>query len=52
MKNRAITGPDNFGQIPDLAERGRARVRSYFKVLASLARWPNLPGFYGIFPFL
>ena len=38
MKNRAITGPDNFGQIPDLAERGRARVRSYFKVLENQLR--------------
>ena len=33
MKDRAITGPENFEQIPQLAERGRARVKSYFKVL-------------------
>ncbi len=33
MENRAITGPDNFEQIPELAERGRARVKSYFNVL-------------------
>ena len=33
MEGRAITGPENFGQIPELAERGRARVKSYFKIL-------------------
>lgn len=26
MKNRAIPGPANFEQIPELAERGRVRV--------------------------
>ncbi len=38
MENRAITGPDNFGQISELAERGRARVKSYFKVLENHLR--------------
>ena len=33
MKNRAITGPKNFEQIPELATRGRERVKSYFEIL-------------------
>ena len=33
MKNRAITGPKNFQQIPELAIRGRERVKSYFGIL-------------------
>ena len=33
MKNRAITGPKNFEQIPELAVRGRERVKSYFDIL-------------------
>ncbi|MFL2793745.1 MAG: glutathione S-transferase family protein [Paracoccaceae bacterium] len=33
MKNRAITGPRNFEQIPELAIRGRERVKSYFDIL-------------------
>ncbi|MDC3107763.1 glutathione S-transferase family protein [Paracoccaceae bacterium] len=33
MKNRAITGPKNFEQIPELAIRGRERVKSYFGIL-------------------
>lgn len=38
MENRAITGPDNFEQIPKLAERGRARVKSYFNILETHLR--------------
>ena len=33
MKNRAITGPKNYEQIPELAIRGRERVKSYFEIL-------------------
>ena len=33
MKNRVITGSKNFEQIPELAIRGRERVKSYFDVL-------------------
>ena len=30
LKNRAITGPEPHAQIPELAERGRARARQFF----------------------
>lgn len=30
MKDRAITGPHNFAQIPEMAERGRARIKLFF----------------------
>ena len=33
FKDRAIPGPENYAQIPELAERGRARVARYFDVL-------------------
>ncbi len=33
MKDRAITGPHNFAQIPELAERGRARIGHFFDEL-------------------
>ena len=33
MKGRAVTGPGAYEQIPALAERGRARVQSFFEVL-------------------
>lgn len=33
MKDRALTGPDNYAQIPDLAERGRLRLARFFAVL-------------------
>ncbi len=33
MSNRAITGPTNYSQIPDLAERGLARCREFFAML-------------------
>ncbi len=33
MANRALPGPVNYAQIPELAERGRARVQHFFAVL-------------------
>ncbi|MDE2435775.1 MAG: glutathione S-transferase [Sphingomonadales bacterium] len=29
MKNRALPGPDNYAQIPELAERGKARLADF-----------------------
>jgi glutathione S-transferase len=31
--NRALTGPKDFGQIPELAERGRARLEQFMAML-------------------
>ncbi len=33
LKDRALTGPDDYAQIPELGERGRQRVARYFEVL-------------------
>jgi glutathione S-transferase len=33
MANRALPGPQNYAQIPELAERGVARVRQFFAAL-------------------
>lgn len=33
MADRAITGPTNYAQIPELAERGRARGLEFFDML-------------------
>lgn len=33
FKNRAMTGADNIAQIPELAERGRARAERFMHVL-------------------
>ncbi|HAZ79216.1 MAG TPA: glutathione S-transferase [Porticoccaceae bacterium] len=33
MKNRALPGPHNYAQIPELAERGLARLDHFFKGL-------------------
>lgn len=33
MKGRALTGPFNYVQIPSLAERGVARLRTFFDML-------------------
>jgi glutathione S-transferase len=33
MKGRAVTGPVNFEQIPELAERGRKRARLFLELL-------------------
>jgi glutathione S-transferase len=35
LKGRALPGPDDYEQIPALAERGRARVRRFFETLNS-----------------
>ncbi|MEE2567099.1 glutathione S-transferase family protein [Hyphobacterium marinum] len=45
FKGRALTGPDNYDQIPALAERGRARVAAFYPVLERrLADSPYLGG--------
>jgi glutathione S-transferase len=33
LKGRAMPGPDDYEQIPALAERGRARVAQFFKLM-------------------
>ena len=33
LKGRAVTGPDPYEQIPELAERGRQRVAQFFRRL-------------------
>ncbi|MFK7755131.1 MAG: glutathione S-transferase family protein [Sedimentitalea sp.] len=33
MKDRAIPGPNNYAQIPELAERGRAKLAVFFDTL-------------------
>ena len=33
MKDRAITGPDNYPQIPELAERGKRRLERFLDTL-------------------
>ena len=33
LQNRAVTGPEAYPQIPELAERGRSRVLQFFKRL-------------------
>src|SRR6516165_11369135 len=39
LKSRALPGPDDYEQIPALAERGRARIGRYFEQMdARLAR--------------
>ncbi len=36
MKDRAVTGPDDYAQIPELAERGRTRVLRFLPRLDQL----------------
>lgn len=36
LKDRALTGPDNYAQIPELAERGRQRVERFFTTLDTI----------------
>ncbi len=36
LKDRALTGPDNYAQIPELAERGRQRLARFFATLDSI----------------
>ncbi|WP_435139264.1 glutathione S-transferase family protein [Pseudopelagicola sp. nBUS_19] len=33
MKDRALPGPENYAQIPELAERGHARIGVFFDLL-------------------
>ncbi len=33
MQDRAITGPVNYAQLPELAERGRQRIENFFNML-------------------
>jgi glutathione S-transferase len=35
LKGRALPGPDDYEQVPALAERGRTRVRRFFETLNS-----------------
>ena len=35
MKGRALTGPRNYAQIPELADRGKERVGQFFELLNS-----------------
>lgn len=45
MKDRAIPGPENFPQIPELAERGMKRVPLFFDMLEErLQKSPYLAG--------
>lgn len=45
FKDSAITGPQRFGQIPELAERGKARLAAFWAVLdAQLARHAFVAG--------
>ncbi len=36
MKDRALTGPDNYAQIPDLGERGKIRTARFLERLDSM----------------
>lgn len=45
LKGRAVTGPDPYEQIPELAERGRQRVLQFFRRLdQQLAEHPFVAG--------
>src|SRR5271155_339696 len=45
LKGRALPGPDDYEQIPALAERGRARVPRFFEQLdAELAKREFIAG--------
>ncbi|MFY9212105.1 MAG: glutathione S-transferase [Aestuariivita sp.] len=45
MKDRALPGPVPYAQIPELAERGRARVAAFIELLeARLSESPYLAG--------
>ncbi|HCP00087.1 MAG: glutathione S-transferase [Alphaproteobacteria bacterium] len=45
LESRALTGPHNYAQIPELAERGRLRVAHFFDLLnATLAEREYLAG--------
>ncbi|MCP5364920.1 MAG: glutathione S-transferase family protein [Hyphomicrobiales bacterium] len=36
MKDRALTGPENYAQIPELAERGKLRIQRFLASLDTL----------------
>ncbi|MEL7451075.1 MAG: glutathione binding-like protein, partial [Pseudomonadota bacterium] len=45
LTDRALTGPVHYAQIPELAERGRARVMQFFeRIDGHLAEQPYLAG--------
>jgi glutathione S-transferase len=45
LRDRALPGPDDYAQIPALAERGRARVMRFFSQMdAQLAQRPFVAG--------
>jgi glutathione S-transferase len=45
LKGRAIPGPDNYEQIPALAQRGRERVQRFFSLMdAHFAERPFITG--------
>ena len=45
LQGKALTGPDSYEQVPELAERGRVRVARFFERLdAALADSPYLAG--------
>jgi glutathione S-transferase len=45
LKGRALPGPDDYAQIPELAERGRARVARFFALMeARLAQCEFVAG--------
>lgn len=45
FENRAIPGPDNYAQLPQLAERGLARTQAFFALLEErLSESPYLAG--------
>ena len=50
LVDKSLPGPDPYPQIPELAERGRARVQSFFKRIdAQLADSPFIAGdFYSV----
>ena len=45
FQDRAIPGPDNYAQLPELAERGVARTQRFFELLEErLSQSPYLAG--------
>ena len=45
MKDRALTGPHNHAQIPELGERGKRRVGHFFELLdVTMAEQPFMAG--------
>jgi len=47
MKDRALTGPHDYAQIPELGERGKQRMEHFFELLdETLAEQPFFAGDY------